>query len=83
MLNYAKYDTINSKYLCVNHPGNSLIITIREFIDNCIEQQDNDQLEISELMSLKFSKGLNCQLRNKFDNIEFQSYLTTYVIRYN
>ena len=77
MLNYAKYDTINSKYLCVNHPGNSLIITIREFIDNCIEQQDNDQLEISEFIEI-YQQQYNLQIVDENSVVEVIKYFTDY-----
>ena len=77
MLKYAKYDVINSNYLCVNHPDNSLIINTKEFIDNCIVHEDNDQLEISEFIEI-YQQQYNLQIVDENSVVEIIKYFTDY-----
>ena len=57
----------------MNHPDNSLIINTKEFIDNCIEQQDNDQLEISEFIEI-YQQQYNLQIVDENSVVEIIKY---------
>ena len=76
MLNYAKYDTPNNIYLCVNHPDNSLIVTIKDFIKDCVVKDTSDQLEVSELIEI-FKDRSNSDI-DENTMIEVLKYFTDY-----
>ena len=80
MLNYAKYDVANNNYLCVNHHDNSLIVNVKDFIQNCIIQENNDQLEISEFIEIYTTSKYSGQNVDEQSVIEIIKYFTNYTI---
>ena len=77
MLSYAKYDTINSNYLCVSHDDNKLIINIKQFMDSYIVNDSFDQLEISEIVEIYKNQHDHDNI-NESIMIEIIKYFTQY-----